>query len=70
MRGRSREVAEPWRTKMVATRGQNKFARNLKQPLVRREVGEMVKSCAGINCENRWQSRKGGDEEKKLSFHK
>ena len=55
---------------MVATRGQNKFARNLKQPLVRREVGEMVKSCAGMNCENRWRSRKGGDEEKKLSFHK
>ena len=70
MCGQSRDVAKPWRTKMVATRGQNKFAGNLKQPLVQREVREMAKSCAGINCENRRQSRKGGDEEKKLSFHK
>ena len=68
MRGRSRDTAEPWGTKMVATSGQKKFAGKLTSAYYREK---MVKFCAAVNCEKRWQSgKKGGESENKVSFHK
>ena len=68
MCSRSRDTAEPWGTKMVATSGQKKFAGKLTSAYYREK---MVKSCPAVNCEKWWQSgKKGGESENKVSFHK
>ena len=61
MRGQSRDMAEPWRTKMVATSGQNKFAGKPKQALVRRQDGQVMrwdKLRESVAKQEGWRSRK------------